>query len=80
VQQRERYAAGIERLLRETQQNGGVLADRIQHHRPLEFGDDLADDMNAFGLERPQVVEAQRLGVRTDRRGRHAGFAGFSIT
>ncbi len=51
VQQRERQAAGVERLLREAQHDGGVLADRIEHHRPLELGGDLADDVDALRLK-----------------------------
>ena len=34
-----------------------VLADRVEHHRPLELGDDLAHDVDALGFERAQVVE-----------------------
>ena len=51
VQQRERQPAGVERLLRQPQHDGGVLADRVEHHRPLELGGDLADDVDALGLE-----------------------------
>ena len=57
VQQRERNRPGIERLLRQAQQHRRVLADRVEHHRPLELGDHLADDVDALGLERAQVVE-----------------------
>ena len=60
VQQRERNRAGIERLLRQAEQDRRVLADRVEHHRPLELGDDLAQDVDALGLERAQVVEARR--------------------
>ena len=38
VQQRERNRPGIERLLRQPQQHRRVLADRVEHHRPLELG------------------------------------------
>ena len=55
VQQRERQPAGVERLLRQPQHDGGVLADRIEHHRPLELGGDLADDVDALGFEDFQV-------------------------
>ncbi len=67
VQQRKRDRARVERLLREPQQHRRVLADRIEHHRPLELGDHLAHDVNALGLERPEVVVPQR-GLR----GHHA--------
>ena len=53
---------GMKRLLRQPQQDRRVLADRIQHHRPLELGDDLAHDVDALGLERAQVVRGDRGG------------------
>ena len=28
-----------------------ILADRIQHHRPLELGRDFAHDVDALGFE-----------------------------
>ena len=62
VQQRERNRARVERLLRQPQQHGRVLADGVEHHRPLELGDDLAHDVNALGFERPQVVQARLSG------------------
>ncbi len=58
VQQRERNRPGIERLLRQPQQHRRVLADRVEHHRPLELGDHLAHDVDALGLERAQMVQA----------------------
>ena len=60
VQQRKRDRAGIESLLRQAQQHRRVLADRVEHHRPLEFGDHFAQDVDALGFERAQVVEARR--------------------
>ena len=72
VQQRKRDAPGIERLLREPKQDRGVLADRVEHHRPLELCDHFPDDVDALGFERAQVVEAKELGLdaRTrERRG-----------
>ena len=51
VQQREGQPSGVERLLRQPQHDGGVFADRVEHHRPLELGGDLADDVDALGLE-----------------------------
>ena len=55
VQQREGQPAGVERLLRQPQHDGGVLADRVEHHRPLELGGHLADDVDALGLEHFQM-------------------------
>ena len=81
VQERKRDRARIERLLRQPQQHRRVLADRIEHHRPLELGDHLAHDVDAFGLERPQVVlrgDGGRRAGATDRQtfesgsGRHS--------
>jgi fructose-1,6-bisphosphatase/inositol monophosphatase family enzyme len=37
-----------------------VLADRIEHHRLLALGDDLAHDVDALGLEALQVREPIR--------------------
>ena len=73
VEQRKRDATWIERLLRETKQHRGVLADRVQHHRPLELGDDLPDDVDALGFERAQVIQAKRLAARADDGGPAAG-------
>ena len=70
VQQRERDRARIERLLRQPQQHRRVLADRIEHHRPLELGDHLAHDVDALGLERREMVVAagaRRSAGRGDR-------------
>ncbi len=47
--------AGIERLHRQVQHHRAVLADRIEHHRLLALGDDLAHDVDALGLEPLQV-------------------------
>ena len=57
VQERERNRPRIERLLRQAQQHRRVLADRVQHDRPLELGDDLAHDGDAFRFERAEVIE-----------------------
>ena len=51
VQQRERRLAGREGLQGQVQHHAAVLADRIEHHRPFELGGDLADDVDALGLE-----------------------------
>ena len=77
VQQRERNRPGVERLLRQPQQHRRVLADRIEHHRPLELGDHLAHDVDALGLERPQVVEARPMGTPMRTLGRICGMSRF---
>ena len=50
--------AGIERLQRQVQHHRAVLADRVEHHRPLALGDDLAHDVDALGFEPLQVRQA----------------------
>ncbi len=62
VEQRKRNRRRVERLLREAQQHRGVLADRVEHDRPLELRDDFPDDVNALRLERAQVIQARRRG------------------
>ena len=57
VHQREREAAGPERLLRQAQQHDRVLAAGEQQHGPLELGRDLAHDVDRLGLERVEVGE-----------------------
>ena len=37
--------------MRQVQHHRAVLADRIEHHRPLALGDHLAHDVDALGLE-----------------------------
>ena len=57
VQQRERRLRRVERLHREVQHHRAVLADGVEHDRPLALGDDLAQDVDAFGFEPLQVSE-----------------------
>ena len=57
VQERERRRRGIEGLAREVQHDRAVLADRVQHHRVLGLGDDLAHDVDRLRLEPLQVRE-----------------------
>ncbi len=47
----------MERLLCQTQQDRGILADRVQHHGALELGSDLPHNMNAFGFEEAKMTE-----------------------
>ena len=51
VQQRERRLARIKGFQRQMEHHRGILTDGIQHHRVLEFGDHLADDVYALGFE-----------------------------
>ena len=51
-----------ERLRGEVQHDDGVLAAGEQQHRPLELGDDLADDVDGLALEQVELVEAGSCG------------------
>ena len=55
MQQREGEFRRIERLERDMQHDAGVLADRIQHHRLLELGNDVAHDLDGLGFKAPQM-------------------------
>ena len=57
VEQRKRRPGGEERLDREVQHHGAVLADRIEHHRIVGLGDDFPDDVDAFRFEPLQIGE-----------------------
>jgi len=39
-----------------------VLADRVEHHRALEFAGDFAQNMNALRLKQAQMVQAPFRG------------------
>ena len=62
--------AGRERLAGDVEHHDRVLAAREQQARPLHLGGDLAEDVDALGLEGPEL--AQRVGrhraVRAPRR------------
>ena len=51
MQQRERRLRRIERLHREMQHDGAVLADRVEHYGTFALGDNLAHDVDALGFE-----------------------------
>ena len=51
VHHRERQLAGVERLARQMQHHGRILADGVQHHRVVELGGHLTDDVDAFRLQ-----------------------------
>jgi hypothetical protein len=42
--------------LRQTHHDGGILTDRVEHDRAGEFGDHLPHNVDAFGLESPQMT------------------------
>ena len=48
---------GIERLRRQVQHHGAVLADRIEHHRLVGLGHHFAHDVDALGLQTLQMRE-----------------------
>ena len=74
VDDREREAAGPERLLGQAQQNDRILAAAEQQRRPLEDGRGLAEDVDRLRLELGEVREAVALGVGiTPRRRRRLG-------
>ena len=60
MQQRKGRCAGIERLARQMQHDGTVLADRIQHDRLFALRNDFTHDVNALGFEALQDASAQR--------------------
>src|SRR3546814_18939667 len=51
----------MEGLDQQVQEHRAVLPDRIHHHRIAELGCDLAQDVDALGLEPVQVGE--RVGI-----------------
>ena len=55
MQHRERQLAGIERLACQMQHHGGILADRIQHHRVLKLGSHFTNDVDALGFQLLEV-------------------------
>src|SRR5581483_3889441 len=57
VEERERRRRGMEGLAREVQHDRAVLADRVEHHRVLRLGDDLAHDVDRLRLEPLQMSE-----------------------
>ena len=58
VQQGEWDGSGVERLLGEADHYGRILTDRVEHDGPLEFGCDLANDVDALGFEGLQVADS----------------------
>jgi len=52
---RKRQLAREKRLASKVQHHGGIFTDRVQHHRVIELGGHLADDVDAFRLQLFQV-------------------------
>src|SRR5690606_998880 len=52
---RKRQLAREKSLACKVQHHGGVFTDRVQHHRVIELGGHLADDVDAFRLQLFQV-------------------------
>ena len=57
VHQGEGHLARIEGLFGQTHHHGRVLADAIEHHRILELGRHLTNDMNGLGFEFLQMTK-----------------------
>jgi hypothetical protein len=59
----------VERLERQMQHDAGVLANRIEHHRPFELGDDFAHDLDRLRFQAFEVLWKDApgsAGVRRD--------------
>src|SRR5690606_23196355 len=76
MEQRERRRRWVERLARQVQHDRAVLADRIEHHRVVRLGDNLAHDMDALGLEAVEVrqtLHGRQLPIAGANRKARAG-------
>ncbi|MNE07512.1 hypothetical protein D3C80_1001350 [compost metagenome] len=84
MQQRERQRPRIKRFTRQMQHHAGVFPDGIHHHGIGEFGSHLADDMNAFCFELPQVGKSFLVHNRSlfsrHIQGGHGGIFGKMFT
>ena len=76
VQQRERRLRRIERLERQMQHDGRILADRIEHHRVVGLGDHLADDVNALRFELLEVRQPAPAAAKRPARSMFGGRLG----
>src|SRR4026209_48471 len=77
VHQREWQLSGMESLARKVQENGAVLADRVQHDRVVELGRHLADDVDALRLE---ALELRHLSLCNRLRLPHARWTPSLVT
>jgi hypothetical protein len=57
VQQRKWQRARVKRLLGQPDHHAGVLPDRIEHYRALEFSDHFTKNVDTFGLQGAKVGE-----------------------
>ena len=80
VEERERRRRRPERLLREPEHHGAVLADRVQHHRVLGLGDDLAHDVDRLGLEPLEMGQANALGAHAGTSASRPSSSSFATT
>ena len=80
VEQRERKPPGEEGLTGQVQEDGRVLADRVQHHRSFQLGDDLTHDVDGLGLQLSKVGEAQLGGQRCGRNGHWTDATGTGVS
>src|SRR6185437_11636447 len=80
VHQREGRLGGIEGLHRQMQHHAGILADGIEHHRIGELGRHLAHDVNALGLQAPEMryysLVAGQFRQSRNRTVKYAGWRG----
>ena len=60
VQEGKRNSSGEKSLLRQAQHDRRVFSNRIEHYRAREFGGGLAENVDALGLKRTQVIEPPR--------------------
>src|SRR5262245_11830937 len=68
VQERERQPGRRERLEGKVEEDGRILADRVQHDRMAALGDRLANDVDALRLELLQMRELASAEVIERRR------------
>jgi hypothetical protein len=60
MQQRKGNRRGIEGLLRQPQHDGRILADGVEHHRPLKLRGHFAQNVNALRFKQAQMAQARR--------------------
>src|SRR5262249_2209878 len=65
VKQREGHGLRKERLAREVEKNGRVLADRIHQNGLPELRGRLTKNMNAFGFEQSEMRWGNRHAARS---------------
>ena len=73
MQQRERQRPRIKRFTRQVQHDAGIFTDGVHHHRVREFGGHLANNVDAFSLQLPQVSESFLVHNRSLSQIHHRG-------